>query len=50
MSRRELLGPTGTGITSGKPVFGPPPALTRNGDGSASGPLARALDLLVEWR
>jgi hypothetical protein len=25
-------------------------ALTRNGDGSGSGPLARALDLLVEWR
>jgi ribonucleoside-diphosphate reductase alpha chain len=25
-------------------------ALTRNSDGSASGPLARALDLLVEWR
>ena len=25
-------------------------ALTRNGDGSGSGPLARALDLIVEWR
>jgi hypothetical protein len=25
-------------------------ALTRNGDGSASGPLAHALDLLAEWR
>jgi ribonucleoside-diphosphate reductase alpha chain len=25
-------------------------ALTRNGHGSASGPLARALDLLAEWR
>jgi hypothetical protein len=25
-------------------------ALTRNGDGSGSGPLAHALDLLVEWR
>jgi hypothetical protein len=25
-------------------------ALTRNSDGSASGPLARALDLLAEWR
>jgi hypothetical protein len=24
--------------------------LTRNGDGSASGPLAHALDLLAEWR
>jgi hypothetical protein len=25
-------------------------ALTRNGDGSGSGPLAHALDLLAEWR
>ena len=25
-------------------------ALTRNGDGSASGPLACALDLIAEWR
>ena len=25
-------------------------ALTRNSDGSASGPLARALDLIAEWR
>ena len=25
-------------------------ALTRNGDGSGSGPLARALDLIAEWR
>ena len=25
-------------------------SLTRNSDGSASGPLARALDLIAEWR
>jgi ribonucleoside-diphosphate reductase alpha chain len=25
-------------------------ALTRNSDGSGSGPLARALDLIAEWR
>ena len=37
-------------LQHGCPVDTRRQALTRNGDGSGSGPLAHALDLLVEWR